>query len=118
LWDRNQGNIKSARSLVQAEEANMQELDTKLENDVLSAYKKLLYTTQLSSANNVQFYNDYYGIFKNMVEAFDRRQISMLEFLDYYNDYQNTRQQQLQQIFNLHIAKADLNDVVGMDVVK
>lgn len=118
LWDRNQGNIKSARSLVQAEEANMQQLDTKLENDVINAYRKLALTNQLSSAGNQQFYKDYYTIYKNMVEAFDKRQISLLEFLDYYNDYQSTRQQQLQQILNLHLAKAELNDVVGVDVAK
>lgn len=118
LWDRNQGNIKSARNLVKAEEANMQELDVKLENDVMDAYKKLLITAKLNSTENRQFYKDYYELFKNIAEAFNTRKIGMLEFLDYYNDYENTRQQELQQTLNMHLAKANLNDVVGVDIVK
>ena len=118
LWDRNQGNIKSAKYLVEAEQANMQQLDVKLENDVLNAYKKMYNCVQLNSGSNLQFYKDYADIYKNIVEAFNKRQISMLEFLDYFNDYENTKQQQLQQTYNLQMAKADLNDVVGIDIVK
>jgi cobalt-zinc-cadmium efflux system outer membrane protein len=116
LWDRNKGNIKSAKFQVQAEEANMQQADAKLENDVMSAYKKLLLSAQLNSSTSKDFYKDYNELYKNIVEAFNKRQISMLEFLDYYGDYQNTRQQQLQQLLNLRLAKQELNDVVGVDV--
>ena len=118
IWDRNRGNIKSAAALADAEYANLKQADIKLENDVLAAYRKLLAEVRLNSASNKQFYDDYYELFHNITDAFNKRQISMLEFLDYFNDYENTRQQQLQQIFNLQIARAELNDVVGIDIVK
>jgi cobalt-zinc-cadmium efflux system outer membrane protein len=118
LWDRNQGNIKSAKSQLLAEEASMQELNVKLENEVTGAYKKLLITLQLNSTGNRQFYKDYYEQFRNISDAFNNRRISMLEFLDYYNDYENTREQELQQALNIQLAKANLNDIVGIDVVQ
>jgi outer membrane protein, heavy metal efflux system len=118
LWDRNQGNIKSACYQVTQEETNLRQADNKLQNDVMAAYKKLLSTVQLNSGTNKQFYKDYYQIYNNVVDAFNNRQISLLEFLDYFNDYENTRENQLQQTLNLRVAQADLNDVVGVDVVR
>jgi len=117
LWDRNQGNIKSARFQVKQEEANMQEADTKLQNDVSNAYEKLLFSAKLNNSTNTQFYKDYQQIYNNIVEAYDKRQISLLEFLDYFGDYENTRQKELQQTLDYRIARIGLNDVIGMDIV-
>jgi len=118
LWDRNQGNIKSAKFQVKQEEANMAEINNKLENDVMDAYRKLMLSLQLNSTDNRQFYKDYYDTYKNKTDAFSKRLISLLDFLDFFSDYENTRQQELQHTFNLHMDIANLNDVVGIDVVK
>ena len=118
LWDRNQGNIKSARRLVSAEEANMQQAETKLQNDVMNAYQKLLVSAKLNSGTNRQFYKDYYLIFNNVADAFNKRQISLLEFLDYFNDYRDTREKELQQTLNLRLAKENLNDIVGVEIME
>jgi cobalt-zinc-cadmium efflux system outer membrane protein len=118
LLDRNQGNIKSARYGVKEEEVSLKLADEKLQNDVLNAYQKLLYTLQLSSKNHEQFYTDYYQLQHNIAESYNKRQISLIEFLEYYKDYQDIRTQQLQQVLNLRLAKEDLNDVVGVDIVQ
>lgn len=118
LWDRNQGNIKSARYQVKEEEANMQLADQKLQNDVMNAYQKLIYTARLSSVSNNEFYRDYYRLQQNVIKSYNSRQISLIEFLDYFNDYLDTRQKQLQQILNLRLAKENLNDVVGVDIIQ
>jgi len=118
ILDRNRGNIKSAKWQVAGEEAMMKEADNKLQNDVQNAFEKLLMTAQLSASSNKTFYADYTQLYKNIVESFNNRQISMIEFLDYFNDYQDVRKQQLQQILNLRLAKLNLNDVVGKDIVR
>ncbi|MDR3679471.1 MAG: TolC family protein [Flavipsychrobacter sp.] len=117
LWDRNQGNIKSSRFQMKQEETNMQQVDQKLQNDVMNVYQKLLLTAKLSSEQNNTFYKDYYQLYDNILKSYDQRQISLLEFLDYFNDYEDIRQKQLQQTLNLRLAKEDLNDMVGVDVV-
>jgi cobalt-zinc-cadmium efflux system outer membrane protein len=118
IWDRNQGNIKSARSLMKMGEAQLKDADNKLQNDVLNSYQKLLYMIKLNSASNEQFYDDYYQLYKNVVASYNNRQISLLEFLDFFNDYKDTREKQLEQTLNLRLAKEDLNEVVGVDIIK
>ncbi len=118
LWDRNQGNIKSTKFQVKQEEAMLQMADQKLQNDVMNAYQKLLYAIQLSSKTNSRFYKEYYQLQKNIVESYNNRQISMIEFLEYYKDYQDVRERQLQQILNLRLAKEEVNDLVGVDLIQ
>jgi outer membrane protein, heavy metal efflux system len=118
LWDRNHGNIKSAQYQVKQEESLLTFADQKLQNDVLNSYQKLLYTAKMSSNNNSSFYREYYHLQKNIIESYNRRQISLIEFLEYYNDYKDIREKQLQQILNLRLAKEDLNDIVGTDIIK
>jgi len=118
VWDRNQGNIRSARMQVKMEDAQLKEADNKLQNDVLNSYQKLLLTIKLNSGSNQQFYTDYYQLYKNVVQSYNDRQISLLEFLDFFDDYKDTREKQLEQTLNLRLAKEDLNDVVGVDIIK
>ncbi len=118
LWDRNQGNIKSSRFRVKQEEALVQQADQKLQNDVMNVYQKLLYSIQLSSKSNSNFYQDYYRLQKNIIESYNNRQISMIEFLEYFKDYQDIREKQLQQTLNLRLAKEEVNDVVGVDMIQ
>ena len=118
LWDRNKGNIKSANWQVKSEEAMTKQAEQKLQNDVFSAYQKLQLSVNLTSEVNSEFYADYNLLYRNIVESYNNRQISMIEFLEYFNDYQDVKKNQLQQVLNLRLAKTELNDVVGVDVVK
>lgn len=118
LWDRNKGNIKAANWQVKAEEATLRQYDHKLKNDVLGAYQKLQSTVNLTAGTNAAFYTDYGTLYKNIVESYNNRQISLIEFLEYFKDYQEIKKDQLQQVFNLRLAKQELNDVVGLDVAK
>jgi cobalt-zinc-cadmium efflux system outer membrane protein len=116
ILDRNKGNIKSAGFQVKMEEAMMKEADSKLQNDVSGAFQKLMLNIKLASAANESFYKDYYQLYKNIIESYNNRQISMIEFLEYFNDYQDVRKNQLQQVLNFRLAKQDLNDIVGVDI--
>ncbi len=118
IWDRNRGNIKAAKWQVKSEDATLKQIEQKLKNDVLAAYQKLQLTINLTAGTNTDFYKDYYQLYKNIVESYNNRQISLIEFLEYFNDYQDVRKNQLQQTLNLRLAKQDLNDVVGVDVAK
>jgi cobalt-zinc-cadmium efflux system outer membrane protein len=118
IFDHNQGNIKAARWQLKKEETNTQAADDKLQNDVQNAYRKLLYTLRLSSGKNEDFYTNYYRLYNNVVQSYKQRRISMLEFIDYFNGYESIREQELQQILNVQLAKEELNYQVGMDVVK
>lgn len=118
LWDRNQGNIKAARWQEKGDQALLKQAQQKLKNDVLAAWQKLQLTVNLNSSANPAFYKDYNQLYRNIVESYNNRQISLIEFLEYFNDYQDVRKNQLQQVLNLRMAKVELNDVVGMDIAQ
>jgi len=118
VWDRNQGNIKSSKFQVKSEEAAMQLTDKKLQNDVLNAYQKLLMTAKFSSGSNNKFYTEYNELHNNIIKSYNDRQISLIEFLTYFDDYSDIREKQLEQILNLRLAKQVLNDIVGIDIVE
>lgn len=118
VFNRNQGNIKSARYQVKQEETNMQLVDQQLQNDVLNAWKKLQYTLQLSTNAQDAFYSDYSKLYTNIVESYKQRQISLIEFIDYFGAYKDIRQKQIQQELNVQLAKEELNRQVGTDIVK
>jgi cobalt-zinc-cadmium efflux system outer membrane protein len=118
VLNRNQGNIRSARWQVKQQETNLQQAELELQNSIQSAYSKLKYTLQLSSATQQSFYEDYRKLYKNVVQSYKDRQISMIEFVDYFDAYKDSRQKQLQQQLNLQLAKDELNMQVGTDVIK
>lgn len=118
LINRNQGNIKAARWQVKSGEANLQLAETELSNNVLSAYNKLKYIVQLNNNLQSDFYSNYTILYNNVVQSYKDRQLSMVEFIDYFEAYKDSRQKQFQQQLNLQLAKDELNMQVGTDVVQ
>jgi cobalt-zinc-cadmium efflux system outer membrane protein len=118
VFNRNQGNIRSARFQVQQEEANMQYADVQLQNDVLSAWRKLQLLLQPNTTGQLQdnFYGDYDTLYQNIIESYRQRQISLVEFIDYFDAYKEIRQRQAQQQLNIRLAKEELNLKVGRDL--
>ena len=117
-FNRNQGNIRSARWQVKEEETNLQQAELELQNSIVSAYNKLKFTFNLSSSLHQSFYKDYSDLYSNVLKSFKDRQISMVAFIDYFDAYKEARQKQLQQILNVQLAKDELNAQVGTDVIK
>ncbi len=113
LLNGNRGNIKAARWQVKQEETNLSQADIRLQNEVTSAYKKYLYSLQLHTAMQQDFYTDYKKLQDNIAESFKQKQISLLEFIDYFNDYEEVRSKQLQQQLDLQLAREELNLQVG-----
>lgn len=118
VFNGNRGNIKAARWQVKQEEVNRSQADIRLQNDVTGAYKKYQYTLQLSSGNQQDFYSDYHKLQENIAESFRQRQISLLEFIDYFNDYKDIQAKLLQQQLDLQLAREELNLQTGADLFK
>jgi len=118
VFNRNQGNIKSAEYSVKQQETVIQQSETVLNNSVKNAYQKLLLTYQQSSAAPAGFYQRYDQLISNVVESYRARQLSLLEFIDLFEAYRDTQTRLQQQLLNLRLAKEELNFETGTDVVK
>ena len=112
----NRGNIKAAKWQVKQEEATLSQADVHLKNEVLSAYNKYLLALKLHTNEQKEFYGDYKTLQENIADSYKQRQISLLEFIDYFNDYEEVNTNQLQQQLDLRLAKEELNLQLGAQV--
>lgn len=117
FFNRNQGNIKSAKFNIQNQENVLKNSDLQVRNDVVTAVEQYHLSLQLFSKNNVEFYNSYDKLFGSMVQAYRSRQLSLVEFVDFFESYKDTKLKVIQQEYNLQKAIADLNFNVGSTVI-
>jgi len=117
VFNRNQGNIKSAKSTIQSMEATYKNSELQLKNDVVSAISQYKLSQQMLSANQIDFYQQYDKLFDSMFKAYKERQISLVEFIDFFDSYKDTKLKVISQQYNLQKAIADLNFSVGVTVI-
>jgi cobalt-zinc-cadmium efflux system outer membrane protein len=117
LFDRNKGNIKSAKSNIQSLQSTYKNSELQLQNDVVSAVQQYNLSQQMLSANQVDFYQQYDKLFDNMFKAYKERQLSLVEFIDFFDSYKDTKLKVISQQYNLQKAIADLNFSVGATVI-
>ncbi len=118
LWNRNQGNIKAAQFTVQQQKTEVAAADVQLQSNISSAYQRLLLLYNLNNQTQKDFYTNYSNLFNNMLQSYQQRQISLLEFLDFADSYQEAQARLIEQQNSLQQAKEELNYQVGTDVVK
>ncbi len=117
VFNRNQGNIKAARWQVKSAETGVEQAKTELEHQLEKAYNNLKLVASLNTGTDRQFYTDYDQLYKNIIESYRQRQISLVEFIDYFEAYKDTKQQQLTHDLNRQMAKEELNYVTGKDII-
>ena len=118
FFNRNQGNIKSARFSQMSQENTLKDSEAKLKNDVVAAVNEYNLNQQLFSTQQLEFNGQYDTLFKNMMKGFKDRQVSLVEFVDFFDTYKDTKLKMLQQRYNLQKAIADLNFATGTTIIK
>ena len=108
IFNKNKGNIKSAVANIKQQQAITQSAETELRNNISNAYQKLLLSIELNDGTQKAFYRDYTVIYNNMLESYKERQINLLEFLDFFNDYTDSQKKLLDQQLNLQLAQEEL----------
>lgn len=117
LFNRNQGNIKSARLTAQSQELVLKNNELQVKNDVYNAVQQYRLSQQLLSKNETDFYERYDQIYNAMLKSFQQRQIGLPEFVDFFDSYKETKIKILQLQLNLQKSIADLNYAVGANVI-
>jgi cobalt-zinc-cadmium efflux system outer membrane protein len=118
FFNRNQGNIKSAKYNIQSQEATVKQNELQLKNDVVAAVNQYKLNQQLFSTQQLEFNEQYDKLFNSMLKSFQQRQISLIEFVDFFDTYKDTKLKILQQQYNLQKAIADLNFATGTTIIK
>lgn len=116
IFNRNQGNIKSARLSV-LQNTNREELARKqAENELFTSYARLEKAVKLYNTSNYELERDFEKIIDGVNSNYSKRNISLLEFIDYYQAYKETCLQLYQTQKDVFLAMEDINTVTGSDV--
>jgi cobalt-zinc-cadmium efflux system outer membrane protein len=116
LLNRNQGNIQAAKSRIQASNANWQSSQLQVEKDVWQAYQKSLQVDQLFKSFDNQYAADFNQLIDGINASYQRRNISLLEFIDFYESYKNSVLQQNQLQYDRLQAFEELNYATGTNL--
>lgn len=115
-FNRNQGNIKSARLSV-LQNTSREELARKqAEKELFTSYARLEKAVKLYNSSNYELERDFETIIDGVNTNFRKRNISLLEFIDYYQAYKETCLQLYQTQKDVFLAMEEINTVTGSDV--
>lgn len=116
VFNRNQGNIKSARLSV-LQNTSREELARKqAEKELFTSYARLEKAIKLYNSSNYELERDFETIIDGVNTNFRKRNISLLEFIDYYQAYKETCLQLYQTQKDVFLAMEEINTVTGSDV--
>jgi cobalt-zinc-cadmium efflux system outer membrane protein len=91
FWNRNQGNIKAAQFQIEANKQLQSQTELQVRNDISKAYRQLLESDRLYKNAAIQFTSDYENLLEGILKGYQNHTISLLEFIDYYETYKNSK---------------------------
>ena len=89
FFNRNQGAIKAARVVVEQGKTQLQQQQNQVEYDVSSNYKISLELERLTNGFDPKFAQDYSHLIDEVLKNYTTRNIGLLDFLNYYDDFKN-----------------------------
>jgi cobalt-zinc-cadmium efflux system outer membrane protein len=117
FFNRNQGNIKASKIAIDQSEALLNLQTQTVENDVQNAYKKALNTDKMLRTISPRFKDDFDKVLQGVLENFQKKNISLIEFTDFYDAYRNNVLQ-LNQLQNAKMqAIESLNFSIGKTII-
>ena len=117
IFNRNQGNIKAARFSIQQAGVQQEYAANRADMELFTAYTSLEKATQLYQSTNMDLERNFEKLITGVNENFTRKNISLLEFIDYYDSYKETCIQLYEIKRNVFLAMENLNTVVGQNVL-
>lgn len=87
LFNRNQGGIKQAKIAIDQSKIQLQNQQNQVENDVATNYKVALRFENVNNSFDPQFKADFTHLIREVFINYAKRNISLLEFLNFYDSY-------------------------------
>ncbi len=113
FFNRNQGGIKQAQIAIEQSKVQFQSQQDQVESQVATNYKGALRLENLYNSFDPGFKDDFTHLIGEVSKNYEKRNISLLEFLDFYDSYKtNTLQLNTIQL-NRITSLEQLNFVTG-----
>ena len=116
IFNRNQGNIKSAKLEIEKSLKEKEYTENKANSELYVAYSRLEKAMELYQSADDDLEKNFNRLLEGVNENFRKRNISMLEFVDYYESYKETSLQLYETRKDVFLAMENLNTVVGRNI--
>jgi outer membrane protein, heavy metal efflux system len=113
ILNRNQGNIKSAKSMIDFSTASQKSTEATVEGNVYRSLQKAFDNDKMFKSIDPKFASDFERLQQAVLSNYQKRNISILEFLDFYDAYKENILQVDAIQFNRVSAFEDLNFYTG-----
>ena len=118
VLNRNQGNIKSAKAMIKFNEATLEATQQTVQEQIYSALQKAFENDKLLKSRDASFEKEYAKLLDEVLKNYQVRNISLLDFLDFYDSYKQNILQINALNYNRVAAFIDLNYYAGIDYLK
>ena len=109
FFNRNQGNIKAAKYGIDAATTTQKSVEHSVEENVYRALQKALDQDKLFKGIDTSFSADFERLMTEVLMQYQKRNITILEFLDFYDSYKQNALQVNNIQFNRVSAFEDIN---------
>lgn len=116
VFNHNQGNIKSAKASIKAAQYSSDNAYLNLNNDVESSLLKMLNITDMQKTFDQKYNKSFSKVSQGMIDMFKERKISLLEFLDFFDSYGDSRRNINRLGSDYRQGVYELNYTLGKDV--
>jgi cobalt-zinc-cadmium efflux system outer membrane protein len=89
FFNRNQGAIKQARIAVDASKTQLEFQQDQVQSQLANSYQSATRLDRLATSFDPQFRGDFNHLIEEVAKNYQRRNISLLEFLDFYESYKS-----------------------------
>lgn len=118
FFNRNQGNIKQAKSQIAQSEVEYHQTEDLLTQQVRLQYDNALQAEKLYSDIDPDFDAQFNKLIEEVQRNFMKRNISLLEFIDFYDSYKETITRLDQIRYRRYLALETLNYTVGKNIIQ
>jgi len=112
----NQGNIRSARTMIAFNDATQKSTEATVQENVYRALQKAYANQKLYRDIDPAFLTQFDTLSRAVLQNYERRNIGLLEFLDFYDAYKTNTLQLNNIAFNRVSAFEDLNYYTGTNL--
>lgn len=116
LFNRNQGEIKKAKIAIDAGKTQLKQQQLTLENEVFNSYSAALRTEKLYAGIDKSFSTDFDKLITEVIKNFKNRNLSLLEFMDFYESYKAATLQMNALKYQRMDDKEEINYVTGSQI--
>ncbi|CAL1518119.1 TolC family protein [Chitinophaga sp. MM2321] len=119
VWNRNQGNIRAAQLQIGADQLQLLQQQSIAQTEVLNAYQRIVVLEKRYKGFDLhQFQHEFDTLIEEVAKNFSKGNISLLQFIDYFNSYSDNAKNINKFLSNRVNAYEELNYATGQELFK